>query len=225
CLSADGFGLESETASLPYGARALASHQPLASRHVVQGVAHPVAALFIIPAVRTAPSEGSRQEHEDRYPPINPESFTEFEKKQTLMHVSGTCIAIASQTSTMLFLMAGTRRWTCYSFSSVSFLQLPLPSLLRALSACNLISGEITAKGVIMLLARTDSSIVAPALPSTSQPESNAHARWINGLWYASLTLALLDALLAILGKQWLVEYASKATPACRKRSGLGASS
>ena len=34
--------------------------------------------------------------------------------------------------------------------------------------------------------------------------------RWINGLWFASLTLSLAASLLAILAKQWLNEYKSR---------------
>ncbi|KAH7087936.1 hypothetical protein BKA62DRAFT_598197, partial [Auriculariales sp. MPI-PUGE-AT-0066] len=69
---------------------------------------------------------------------------------------------------------------------------------------------EITAKGVIALLSQANPSIITPVIPSLDSVELTARAMWINGLWFASLTLALVDALLAILGKQWLVEYASK---------------
>ncbi|KAH7101335.1 hypothetical protein BKA62DRAFT_596685, partial [Auriculariales sp. MPI-PUGE-AT-0066] len=70
---------------------------------------------------------------------------------------------------------------------------------------------EYTARGVFALLARLDDSVVAPTqLPDLNNFSASARSQWINGLWFASLSLALIDALLSILAKQWLVEYASK---------------
>ncbi|KAH7091738.1 hypothetical protein BKA62DRAFT_626232, partial [Auriculariales sp. MPI-PUGE-AT-0066] len=70
--------------------------------------------------------------------------------------------------------------------------------------------GEITAKGVVALLAQSNASFAPPPLPSLDHVDVSTRALWINGFWFASLTLALLDALFAILAKQWLVEYVSK---------------
>ncbi|KAH7097280.1 hypothetical protein BKA62DRAFT_582668, partial [Auriculariales sp. MPI-PUGE-AT-0066] len=71
--------------------------------------------------------------------------------------------------------------------------------------------GEITARGVVALLAQTNASFAVPiSIPSFDSVETSARTMWINGLWFSSLTLALVDALLTILTKQWLVEYASK---------------
>ncbi|KAH7093860.1 hypothetical protein BKA62DRAFT_721933 [Auriculariales sp. MPI-PUGE-AT-0066] len=69
---------------------------------------------------------------------------------------------------------------------------------------------EITAKAVIALLAQANASIVPPTLPSLTNANATTQALWINGLWFASLTIALVDALLTILAKQWLVDFASK---------------
>ncbi|KAF9029701.1 hypothetical protein BDZ89DRAFT_950306, partial [Hymenopellis radicata] len=50
--------------------------------------------------------------------------------------------------------------------------------------------------------------------PVVSSPNaldfSPAHAQlWINGLWYTSLSLSLITALVAVLAKQWLHQYMS----------------
>jgi hypothetical protein len=67
-----------------------------------------------------------------------------------------------------------------------------------------------TAVAYLAVINRTDvleSSADEPLL-STFRPSESA--RWINGLWFASLALALGVALLAILAKQWLGEYVSR---------------
>jgi hypothetical protein len=68
----------------------------------------------------------------------------------------------------------------------------------------------LTAVAYLASINRTDvleSSGDEPVL-ATFRP--SATARWINGLWFASLALALAVALLAILAKQWLGEYVSR---------------
>ncbi|KAH7090880.1 hypothetical protein BKA62DRAFT_645668, partial [Auriculariales sp. MPI-PUGE-AT-0066] len=70
---------------------------------------------------------------------------------------------------------------------------------------------QYTAVGVFAVLAALNGTVPAPAsLPDFSRIPTTTRSRWINGLWFASLTFALFDALLAILVKQWLVEYASR---------------
>lgn len=47
-----------------------------------------------------------------------------------------------------------------------------------------------------------------PGSALTSTPTGSS--RWINGLWFTSLFLALAVSLLCILGKQWLTEYTGR---------------
>ncbi|KAH7098149.1 hypothetical protein BKA62DRAFT_606788, partial [Auriculariales sp. MPI-PUGE-AT-0066] len=69
--------------------------------------------------------------------------------------------------------------------------------------------GELTSKGVLAILARLDGTVLPhPSSTVTATPDPGI--RVINGLWFSSLTLALIVSLLAILVKQWLVEYRSK---------------
>ncbi|KAH7097292.1 hypothetical protein BKA62DRAFT_585395, partial [Auriculariales sp. MPI-PUGE-AT-0066] len=94
---------------------------------------------------------------------------------------------------------------------SVCFLQSPTAFIIEAYKGLQPDYGEITARGVVALLAQGNASFAAPlAIPSFDDVEASARVLWINALWFASLTLALIDALLIILVKQWLVEYASK---------------
>lgn len=51
-------------------------------------------------------------------------------------------------------------------------------------------------------------SLVSP--PSSSSSAASSLPRWINGLWFTSLFLALAAALLCILVKQWLDEYSAR---------------
>ncbi|KAH7097302.1 hypothetical protein BKA62DRAFT_760037 [Auriculariales sp. MPI-PUGE-AT-0066] len=70
--------------------------------------------------------------------------------------------------------------------------------------------GEIAAKGILAMLAEVNGTYKALPMPSFDRAEMSARTHWINGLWFASLTIGLVDALLSIMAKQWLVEYASK---------------
>ncbi|KAH7099226.1 hypothetical protein BKA62DRAFT_621614, partial [Auriculariales sp. MPI-PUGE-AT-0066] len=68
---------------------------------------------------------------------------------------------------------------------------------------------EITATAVVAILAHLQASKTESAsIPMTSFSPTR-DVRWINGLWFSSLTLALIVSLLAILFKQWLVQYTS----------------
>ncbi|KAH7092796.1 hypothetical protein BKA62DRAFT_65989 [Auriculariales sp. MPI-PUGE-AT-0066] len=68
---------------------------------------------------------------------------------------------------------------------------------------------KVTAVALLAILAHLQgaehSSIDLPTAPF--QPDNDA--RWINGLWFTSLMLALIVSLLSILVKQWLVQYMS----------------
>lgn len=79
---------------------------------------------------------------------------------------------------------------------------------------------EDTGQTSIQLLSRisdqlTSMTITPPYINSTSngtlissEPfEPTAAARWINSLWFLSLTLSLTSAVLGILAKQWIREY------------------
>ncbi|KAH7096509.1 hypothetical protein BKA62DRAFT_624918, partial [Auriculariales sp. MPI-PUGE-AT-0066] len=68
---------------------------------------------------------------------------------------------------------------------------------------------ETTAVAVLAVLAElqgTNSSTSATVHPHFAP---TTDARWINGLWFTSLMLALIVSLLAILVKQWMVQYTS----------------
>ncbi|KAH7092733.1 hypothetical protein BKA62DRAFT_596971, partial [Auriculariales sp. MPI-PUGE-AT-0066] len=70
---------------------------------------------------------------------------------------------------------------------------------------------QYTAIGVFAVLAALNGTVAAPSsLPDFNHVQVASRSRWINGIWFASLALALIDALLAILVKQWLVEYGSR---------------
>ncbi|KAF8601062.1 hypothetical protein BDV93DRAFT_586835, partial [Ceratobasidium sp. AG-I] len=64
-----------------------------------------------------------------------------------------------------------------------------------------------------MLLERIAQRLEYPNSPfqPTETPvfEPTVAARWINGLWFASLALSLAAALLAMLAKEWLTTFAS----------------
>ncbi|KAH7096488.1 hypothetical protein BKA62DRAFT_644311, partial [Auriculariales sp. MPI-PUGE-AT-0066] len=67
---------------------------------------------------------------------------------------------------------------------------------------------EAAASATIALLAHfkgTSGNSVIPAAPSAPSRD----ARWINRLWFLSLSLSLAVSLLSILVKQWLVQYSS----------------
>lgn len=58
--------------------------------------------------------------------------------------------------------------------------------------------------------------------PLSSQPfQATASARWINSLWFLSLTLSLASALLGILVKQWIREYLQWNSPTATSRENV----
>ncbi|KAH7069390.1 hypothetical protein BKA62DRAFT_330985 [Auriculariales sp. MPI-PUGE-AT-0066] len=157
---------------------------------------------------------------EKRYPAPNPEYFTEFERKYPPD-------AHGEEAS------ANARVWRVYrdrvteldddlleGWHKTLDVLLIFVGLFSAIATAFIIEAykglqpdysEITARGVVALLAQSNTSFTAPLpIPSFDHVEASARAVWINALWFASLTLALIDALLCILVKQWLVEYASK---------------
>ncbi|KAJ7847445.1 hypothetical protein B0H14DRAFT_2274313, partial [Mycena olivaceomarginata] len=61
---------------------------------------------------------------------------------------------------------------------------------------------------------------LTPLAPSPSADFTPSTAiTWVNGLWYASLTLSLITALVAVLAKQWLHQYLAMTTGTPRDRS------
>lgn len=61
---------------------------------------------------------------------------------------------------------------------------------------------------------------LTPLAPSPSADFTPSTAiTWVNGLWYASLTLSLITALVAALAKQWLHQYLAMTTGTPRDRS------
>ncbi|KAK0435038.1 hypothetical protein EV421DRAFT_1988172 [Armillaria borealis] len=60
---------------------------------------------------------------------------------------------------------------------------------------------------------------VSPLNPTTAFVASTSD-RWVNGLWFTSLSLSLITALVAVLAKQWMRQHmlASSGTPRDRAR-------
>ncbi|KZV79291.1 hypothetical protein EXIGLDRAFT_661201, partial [Exidia glandulosa HHB12029] len=67
-----------------------------------------------------------------------------------------------------------------------------------------------TAAALYILVAATNNStgIALPAPPDLGFKSSAS--RWINGLWFTSILLALTVAFLTILVKQWITEYRAR---------------
>ncbi|KAH7097281.1 hypothetical protein BKA62DRAFT_452621 [Auriculariales sp. MPI-PUGE-AT-0066] len=157
---------------------------------------------------------------EKRYPALNPEYYTEFEKKyppdlhgeeaspnarvwrvyrDRVTELDGDLLQGWHKTLDVLLIFVG-----LFSVIAAAF-------IIEVSKSLQPDYGEITARGVVALLAQTNASFAAPLpIPSFDRVDASTRALWTNALWFASLTLALIDALLIILVKQWLVEYASK---------------
>ncbi|KZV87589.1 hypothetical protein EXIGLDRAFT_839864 [Exidia glandulosa HHB12029] len=74
---------------------------------------------------------------------------------------------------------------------------------------------EYTARALFILMsARNGSGTMdpLPALPDPGVVIVSTQTRWINGLWFTSLSLSLGVALLCILVKQWLGQYKDRIT-------------
>ena len=69
---------------------------------------------------------------------------------------------------------------------------------------------EYLARAFAASLNRTGSDALANPIPDLTSFQRPALARGVNTLWFLSLALALVAALLAILAKQWLNEYTSR---------------
>ncbi|KAF8598586.1 hypothetical protein BDV93DRAFT_413822, partial [Ceratobasidium sp. AG-I] len=69
------------------------------------------------------------------------------------------------------------------------------------------------ADATTMLLTRIAQRLENPTAASQAVQipafEPTAAARWINGLWFASLGLSLAAALLAMMAKEWLTTFAA----------------
>ncbi|KZW03404.1 hypothetical protein EXIGLDRAFT_695851 [Exidia glandulosa HHB12029] len=67
-----------------------------------------------------------------------------------------------------------------------------------------------TAAALYILVSATKNStgISLPAPPDLQY--ASALTRWINGLWFTSISLSLIVALLSILVKQWISEYRAR---------------
>ncbi|KAH7096507.1 hypothetical protein BKA62DRAFT_591851, partial [Auriculariales sp. MPI-PUGE-AT-0066] len=68
---------------------------------------------------------------------------------------------------------------------------------------------QVTAAAVLAILAHLQGTNHTSLISLTSPFQPDNDARWINRLWFTSLMLALIVSLLAILVKQWLVQYMS----------------
>jgi len=70
---------------------------------------------------------------------------------------------------------------------------------------------QATSLAVFAIYIHLNSTGPAPfEVPNPLAFSAAADARWINGLWFASLVLSLAVSLLAILAKQWLNEFKSR---------------
>ncbi|KAH7062998.1 hypothetical protein BKA62DRAFT_779742 [Auriculariales sp. MPI-PUGE-AT-0066] len=146
----------------------------------------------------------------DLYPPRDPLTYTDFDKKyppdrhgeeaQPNARV-WRVYATVSMSWTTTSSRVGIRPWTYFSSSLVSSRQFATAFIIEAAKQLQHDYTQYTAVGVFAVLA---------ALNNFGRIPTTTRSRWINGLWFASLTFALIDALLAILVKQWLVEYASR---------------
>ncbi|KZV98418.1 hypothetical protein EXIGLDRAFT_565883, partial [Exidia glandulosa HHB12029] len=83
--------------------------------------------------------------------------------------------------------------------------------LIESYKSLQLDSGAYTANVLFALLNQTSplSARTLP-LPPTLDASPTSLSRWINGLWFTSLVLALAVALLCILVKQWIGEYVAR---------------
>ncbi|EUC55386.1 transmembrane protein, putative, partial [Rhizoctonia solani AG-3 Rhs1AP] len=63
-------------------------------------------------------------------------------------------------------------------------------------------------------LPAPEESTMAVAMPDFTPPLS---ARWINGIWFMSLGLSLAAALIAMLGKEWLITFQSSRPRSTRR--------
>ncbi|KEP47895.1 putative transmembrane protein [Rhizoctonia solani 123E] len=63
-------------------------------------------------------------------------------------------------------------------------------------------------------LPTPEESTMAVAMPDFTPPLS---ARWINGIWFMSLGLSLAAALIAMLGKEWLITFQSSRPRSTRR--------
>lgn len=64
----------------------------------------------------------------------------------------------------------------------------------------------------------TPLSSIKPSELTFSSETTNAFDRWVNGLWFTSLTLSLIAALIAVLVKEWLQYYHSALSGTARER-------
>ncbi|KAH7092725.1 hypothetical protein BKA62DRAFT_663659 [Auriculariales sp. MPI-PUGE-AT-0066] len=152
----------------------------------------------------------------DLYPPHDPLTYTEFDKKYTpdrhgeeaqpnarvwrvyrdrVTELDEDLIQGWNSTLDVLLIFAG-----LFSAVATAF-------IIEAAKQLQHDYTQYTAVGVFAVLAALNTTT---SVTSRQRLGRAARSRWINGLWFTSLTFALIDALLAILVKQWLVEYASK---------------
>ncbi|KZV89523.1 hypothetical protein EXIGLDRAFT_677978, partial [Exidia glandulosa HHB12029] len=73
---------------------------------------------------------------------------------------------------------------------------------------------EYIAEALYASLVSHGTNASAPVMRAPSDFTASWTSRWINGLWVTSLVIALAVALLSILVKQWLEEYAARMTKA-----------
>ncbi|KAH7096749.1 hypothetical protein BKA62DRAFT_488386 [Auriculariales sp. MPI-PUGE-AT-0066] len=70
-------------------------------------------------------------------------------------------------------------------------------------------NSDMTTKAVLAILARLEGENITTSVGAIRAFTPSPNDRSINGLWICSLALSLIVSLLAILVKQWLVEYIS----------------
>ncbi|KAH7090921.1 hypothetical protein BKA62DRAFT_663952, partial [Auriculariales sp. MPI-PUGE-AT-0066] len=153
----------------------------------------------------------------ERYPLPNPSTFTEYEKRYPPdrygeeLHPNARAFKIyrdrASEkedvlvqswhdTLNMLLVFAGLFSAVLSAFLIESSKQLKQDPV------------ETTVKSILAVLILDGTNFTTPPSLSAQFTPTNG-AKWINGLWFTSLALALVVSLLAILCKQWLVGYNS----------------
>ncbi|KAH7092731.1 hypothetical protein BKA62DRAFT_834680 [Auriculariales sp. MPI-PUGE-AT-0066] len=168
------------------------------------------------------PSEQHVAPHQsvDLYPPRDPATYTEFDRtyppdrhgeeagpsarvwrvyRDRVMELDENLIKGWNSTLDVLLIFAG-----LFSAVATAF-------IIEAAKQLQHDYSQYTAVGVFAILAALNNTVQAPVtLPNFDRVLITPRSRWINGLWFTSLALAMIDALLAILVKQWLVEYGSR---------------
>ncbi|KAJ7174853.1 hypothetical protein C8R46DRAFT_1252997, partial [Mycena filopes] len=65
---------------------------------------------------------------------------------------------------------------------------------------------------LLVILIQNQHNATSPQIPAPSRFEPSSSSRWVNGLWFSSLTFSLMSALGASLAKGWLTQFSAVAS-------------